>query len=397
MKPKLRFKEFTDDWEEKKLGDIISFLNGRAYKQSELLENGKYMVLRVGNLFSNPEIYYSDMELDENKYISNGDLIYAWSATFGPRIWKGPKVIYHYHIWKLVLKKYDNKYFINYLLEFDVHRINKKRTGGTLTHITKTVMEDRDVLLPSLPEQEKIGTFLSLVDQRIEKAEKKVSLLKEEKKGWMQKLFQQEIRFKDEQGNDYPDWEEKKLGNISEKVQDGNYGASYPKNNELMSDGIPFLTAKNISGNKIEITDYISLEKNNELLKAQICFGDIILTNRGTFPRPVVLNNQITMGNIGPQLTLIRIKDSNYNNMYIYQYMLSNKIQKEILLESGGSTMGFISLKSTKELKIQFPSLPEQEKIANFLSLLDQRIEKEERKVELLKEEKKGLLQYMFV
>ena len=114
----VRFKvddgsEFPD-WEEKKLGDDVQFINGRAYKQDELLNSGKYLVLRVGNLFTNDSYYYSDLELDNDKYIENGDLIYAWSATFGPRIYYGEKCIYHYHIWKL---KFDeniiSKIFLN--------------------------------------------------------------------------------------------------------------------------------------------------------------------------------------------------------------------------------------------------------------------------------------------
>ena len=103
--PELRFKaddgsEFPD-WEGKKLGDNVKFINGRAYSQDELLSVGKYQVLRVGNLFTNDTYYYSDMELEPDKYIEDGDLIYAWSATFGPRIYIGNKCIYHYHIWKL--------------------------------------------------------------------------------------------------------------------------------------------------------------------------------------------------------------------------------------------------------------------------------------------------------
>ncbi len=102
--PKLRFPEFRDagEWEEKKLGNVATFYNGRAYKQEELLEKGKYRVLRVGNFFTNENWYYSDLELDENKYCDKGDLLYAWSASFAPKIWQEEKVIYHYSL--LVLR-----------------------------------------------------------------------------------------------------------------------------------------------------------------------------------------------------------------------------------------------------------------------------------------------------
>ena len=190
----VRFKaddgsEFPE-WEEKRLGDDVSFINGRAYSQDELLVTGKYQVLRVGNLFTNDTYYYSNMELDEDKYIEDGDLIYAWSATFGPRIYHGNKCIYHYHIWKL---KFDDKkiskVFLNYLLEQDVENIKSQRTGGTMVHITKATMESRQLLFPSLPEQKKIADCLSSLDDVINQIQAELSAWKELKKGLIQQMF----------------------------------------------------------------------------------------------------------------------------------------------------------------------------------------------------------------
>ena len=83
----------------KALGGICKIINGRAYKQDELLTNGKYKVLRVGNFFSNSNWYYSNLELDQSKYCDKDDLLFAWSASFGPKIWDEGKTIFHYHIW----------------------------------------------------------------------------------------------------------------------------------------------------------------------------------------------------------------------------------------------------------------------------------------------------------
>lgn len=83
------------------------FYNSRAYKQSELLDEGKYRVVRVGNFNTNDGWYYSDLELEENKFIDYDDLLYLWATSFGPEIWKFDKAIYHYHIWKLVIKNFD--------------------------------------------------------------------------------------------------------------------------------------------------------------------------------------------------------------------------------------------------------------------------------------------------
>lgn len=104
--------------EKYKIKDICTVLNGRAYKYEELQNAGKYRILRVGNFFSKDDWYYSDMELEDNKYCYNGDLLYAWSANFGPKIWNGEKTIYHYHIWKMVPNEKVDKlfYIINYLV-----------------------------------------------------------------------------------------------------------------------------------------------------------------------------------------------------------------------------------------------------------------------------------------
>lgn len=178
------------EWAEKKLGDDVQFLNGRAYKQDELLMSGKYLVLRVGNLFTNDSYYYSDLELDDDKYIENGNLIYAWSATFGPRIYHGEKCIYHYHIWKL---KFDenaiSKMFLNYCLLHDVENIKSQRTGGTMVHITKNAMENRKLYFPCLAEQQKIADCLSSLDEVIEKQKATLAAWEELKIGLLQQMF----------------------------------------------------------------------------------------------------------------------------------------------------------------------------------------------------------------
>lgn len=108
--------DIPDSWEWIVLGSGVKFINGRAYKKSELLEDSSLTpVLRVGNLFTNSSWYYSNLNLDPNKYIDNGDLIYAWSASFGPKIWDGGHVIYHYHIWKLILDQAINKNYLRRL------------------------------------------------------------------------------------------------------------------------------------------------------------------------------------------------------------------------------------------------------------------------------------------
>ena len=189
--PKMRFEEFKGEWKESTFGDAAKFINGRAYKQEELLEYGKYRVLRVGNFFTNNNWYYSDLELEADKYCEEGDLLYAWSASFGPRIWKGEKTIYHYHIWKVVSNDGIDKNYLFKLLDYHTEKMKSQNANGfALLHITKGNIESWKCYFPkSEKEQQKIASFLSSLDELIIGQTEKIGLLKEHKKGLMQGMF----------------------------------------------------------------------------------------------------------------------------------------------------------------------------------------------------------------
>jgi type I restriction enzyme S subunit len=170
---------------------VAIFINGRAYKQEELLESGKYRVLRVGNFFTNNNWYYSDLELEENKYCEDGDLLYAWSASFGPRVWRGEKVIYHYHIWKVLPSESISNDFLFVLLDNETERMKTQNANGfALLHITKSTIENWECKIPkSKIEQQKIASCLSSLDALITAQTERIEQLKLHKKGLMQGLF----------------------------------------------------------------------------------------------------------------------------------------------------------------------------------------------------------------
>ncbi len=150
--------DIDPNWEMVELREIAKIYNGRAYKREELLNSGKYRVLRVGNFFSNGDWYYSNLELNDEKYCNKGDLLFAWSASFGPKIWEGEKSIFHYHIWKIVI---DNekikKMFLYYLLLSETEEIKEEGGRGiAMIHITKSGMEKRKIHLPSIEIQNKL-------------------------------------------------------------------------------------------------------------------------------------------------------------------------------------------------------------------------------------------------
>ena len=154
-------------WGVKQLKDVSTLLNGRAYKQQELLDKGKYKVLRVGIFFTNSNYYYSDLELDDDRYCEYGDLLFAWSASFGAFIWGGDKVIYHYHIWKVLFEKGSlniqyYRYLLNTMTSFfmnDVHGIG-------MVHLTKSGMEQYKLPLPPLSLQQSFAHKIEQIEKQ---------------------------------------------------------------------------------------------------------------------------------------------------------------------------------------------------------------------------------------
>ena len=185
--------EPKEGWEEKTLKEICKVINGRAYSKDEMLKQGKYRLLRVGNFFTNDSWYYSDLELEDDKYCDNGDLLYAWSASFGPRIWDGEKVIYHYHIWKMVCSTEIDKFFLCYWLDSDEL---KKQTmtnlhGATMAHITKGIIEAARVGFPSLSEQQSIVTTLDSLKSKVDRLQANYEKISQECDALKQAILRQ--------------------------------------------------------------------------------------------------------------------------------------------------------------------------------------------------------------
>lgn len=142
-------------WAKCRLGQITQLINGRAYSQPELLDTGT-PVIRIQNLNGGERWYYSNLELSERQYCTTGDLLFAWSASFGPYIWDGGRAIYHYHIWKLQLSPAVALRFMFYVLQHTTEAVRDQSHGLAMLHMTKAKMESWPLLLPPLREQHRI-------------------------------------------------------------------------------------------------------------------------------------------------------------------------------------------------------------------------------------------------
>nr|WP_257219806.1 restriction endonuclease subunit S [Acinetobacter sp. YH12224] len=165
--------EVPKGWEYKKLKDLCRVINGRAYKNTEFKEEG-IPIVRIQNLTGGGKTVFSDLDLPQDKLIEKEDFIYAWSATFGPYIWRGPKSIYHYHIWKMdVDETIISRYFLYLTMFRKTESMKSSGTGSIFTHLTKAIMESQDVLIAD-------NAINMLFKDRIDRIFKLISLKSDE-------------------------------------------------------------------------------------------------------------------------------------------------------------------------------------------------------------------------
>lgn len=396
--PVLRFKDTNGKdypaWEQRELNTAATFLNGRAFSQSELLSKGKYPVLRVGNFYTNDKWYFSDLVLPEKFYANKGDLLYTWSATFGPHIWEGDKVIYHYHIWKLLPGKDTDKAFLLSLLQRDRETLLQGSNGSTMIHITKQAMEAKKLFFPrSQKEQRQIGIFFKTIDKAITLHQRKLEALKKLKRTLLQKMFPKKGHLKPELRffGFTNDWEQRKLEDICD-VRDGTH--SSPK---YFDNGFPLVTSKNLRDGVIDLSDVQLISKEDYLeinKRSKVDLNDILMSMIGTIGNLALIKEEPTFAI--KNVALIKSTDK-VKMDYLFSYLSSPSSKCDIDKSVEGGTQKFLSLTKVRGLKILLPGIEEQQKIGSFSVLLDGVITLHQRKLEIYKKLKKGLLQKMFI
>lgn len=408
--PKLRFKEFSGDWENKKISEIYSDLKAGSTPSKAVPRYFKGNIPWITSGELKTKYIYKTNEYITEEAVKSANLKIYEEGTFFIAITglEAPGTRGSCAINKVKAttnqsclafqknSKMKNE-FLYYWYLLNGEHIGIKYTQGTKQQsLNNELVGKLRINMPSIEEQEKIASFFSLIDDKISLQSEKVEALKDYKKGMMQKIFIRELRFKDDEGRDYPEWEEKKLGDIANLTSSKRVFAS-----DYVDEGIPFYRGKEITelkqNKKPNDILYITQEKYDDIKNnfGIPVKGDLLLTAVGTLGNSYVIKDDNPFyfkdGN------LIWFKDIKEDVNFLNFILTSEKGQKKIIDSAIGSTQKALTIVELNKLKYEFPSLKEQRKIAKFLNGLESKVMKEQEKLDFLNEYKKGLLQQMFV
>ena len=392
--PKLRFKGFNDEWKEKKLSEIANIVGGgtpstteKSYWDGNIqwftpteIKDAKYVASSMRTITE------QGVKNSSAKILPKGSILLTTRATLGEMAILENDATTNQGFQSLIVNKNNNNEFVYYLQEKIKKYCYKNASGSTFLEISKSNLEKFKVNMPSLQEQERIANFLTKVDKIIEKQDEKVKNLEKYKKGMMQKIFSQEIRFKDENGKEYPEWQEYKLNELCNFFSGG---TPLTSKKEYYDGNIPFIRSAEISSENTELT-ISEIGLNNSSAK-MIQKGDLLYALYGATSGEVSISK--LNGAINQAILCIR---SNRCNLIFLEKVLRNSKQNIIKTYLQGG-QGNLSANIIKELQYNFPCLDEQDKIAKFITKIDIILQKEIDKLNELYKWKKGLLQQMFV
>jgi type I restriction enzyme S subunit len=395
--PELRFKEFEGDWNKIQLKEICSFFSGGTpTSTNKEFYNGDIPFIGSGNIFdSNVTNYITEEALNSSsaKIVEVGDLLYAlYGANSGEvGISKMSGAVNQAIL--CIRTESEKLEFIHCLLVLNKDKIVAKYLQGGQGNLSANIVKKLKYHFPSLLEQQKIASFLSAVDEKIQQLTKKKALLEVYKKGVMQQLFSGQLRFKDENGKDYPDWEEKRIGDLT-NVNTG--GTPRTMKQEYWGGNIRWMNSGELNLKVVfEVKNRITKEglKNSAtklIPKKCILIG---LAGQGKTRGTAAIN----MVELCTNQSIASILP-NYDR-FIPEYLFQNIDQRysELRgLSTGDGGRGGLNLQIIKSFKVPLPSVKEQQKIANYLSGIDTKIEAVNTQITQTQTFKKGLLQQMF-
>lgn len=389
--PELRFPEFSGEWEEKELGDIIEILNSK-YNPNKNNETYKCIELEHLSKETGQLLGYCNSKEQcsiKNKF-KEGNILFGKLRPYLRKFWLAQfDGVCSSEIWVLNGKTVSNNFLFNLIQTNKFNYISNISSGSKMPRSDWKFMNKIKFKIPSLPEQEKISSFLLKIDKKIKKIENKEELWQKYKKGMIQQLFSQELRFKDKDGNDFPKWEEEKLGNLIEDIID-NRGKTPP----ISQTGIPLIEISSIGSMNVDYTKvekYVSEEIYRTWFRKYLKEGDVLFSTVGQYAGLCSLYQDSTVAVVAQNIVGLRFSEVNS----IFMYFLLTETQNNRYIKSIEMSAAQPSIKVTQLTGLHFkiPAIREQQKIANFLSAIDKKIENINKELEIIREFKKGLLQ----
>jgi type I restriction enzyme, S subunit len=395
--PTLRFKGFEGEWINKKLGDFASLYKGKGISKDDIVDNGLLECIRYGELYTTYNEIIKNVVSKTNLppldlFLSEyNDVIIPASgetqidiATASCVLKSGVALSGDLNVIRSSMNGVFLSFYLNSKKKFDIARLSQ---GSSVMHLYSSQLKLLKLTIPTLPEQQKIASFLSAVDEKIQQLSRKKELLEQYKKGVMQQLFSGTLRFKDEKGKAFPKWEEKRLGDVGEIVT-GKTPSTTDLN--LWNGDIQFVTPTDINNNKYQLSTQRTIKElaSTRILPAKsIMFTCIASIGKMSMSiKPCITNQQINSV----------VPSNKFDNEFIYYSLLN--LSDFIKSTQSTTTLPIINKTEFSKFKINVPiEIKEQQKIATYLSNIDIKIESVNKQIVQSQSFKKGLLQGMFV
>lgn len=425
--PKLRFSEFKVAWDNCKLGDLSTIRSASRVHREQWTESGvpffrssdvvaAYKGTENNKAFISHDLF-EELSKKSGKPKRN-DLLVTGGGSIGiPYLVQNDEPLYFKDadlLWFKNKKILDGFFLYEFFITSTFRRYLSSITHtGTISHYTIEQAKSTPINLPELEEQQKIASFLSKVDEKITLLTKKKEKLVEYKKGVMQQLFNGKweersgqltfipptLRFQADDGSEFPDWEEKTLGNVAQiKGRIGYRG--YTVNDIVEQGGAVAFSPTNIVDGILEHSKLtrITDSKYDESPEIQIQLDDILFVKTGsTYGKSAYVSEVRERSTINPQIVLIKAECSEMLGYFLSRVLITPNIKKQIEAFIVGGAIPTMSQEAMSKFVVPKPSLPEQTKISNFLSAIDKKISLANSELEKANEWKKGLLQQMFV
>ena len=396
--PKIRFNGYKEEIVEYAIEDIFGEVrngfvgtatpfyveNGIPYLQSNNVKNNKINKTKM--------VFISEDFHNKNKksILKQNDIVMVQSGHAGECAVIG-KEFENSNCHAMIVmtpNKYTNAQYCSYYISSPLgqKKLFKLITGSTIRHILASEIKKYTINKPGKEEQQKVATFFTLLDQKIEKQQEKIEKLEELKKGMIQKIFSQEIRFKDEVGGEFRDWESFLFSNVvsnkSDKVN--------PEDGSDLNMCIELENIESGSGRIIKDTNYVNqTSMKNKFSRQSVLFGKL---------RPYLKKFWFSdsEGMCSTEIWVLSPRVSNLKKKFLY-YFIQTEYFMEYANKSSGSKMPRADWNIISNIEFMIPTIKEQQKISDFLTTLDYKIENEKYKIESLKNQKKGFMQQMFV